>query len=312
MYEQKNNDKRPSTVMFMIVIFILIIIILCLGVYTYNLKVELEKIKNSIAFEENEDSSNNIGVIDLNKEEKWEELNKNNSTVKTLIEKIDFPTYAVASIYNQGSFNNVTIPNDLILRLSWSKAEKKVVNGDGEYKQTATESDMENSVLNIFGTNVNYTDASFTNINVPTFHSYEENRGVVDYTGGLYQADYAEGGGGDTPFIHQEIGKVLKYSDRIELYVKTAFIDTKYNENTGDFDYILYNDFSNDEFKGKVAEMTATEFNNAYSDEENERSLLNSNSKISEIEAELNSHVYTFTLNRVNDNYCLSRFDIAM
>ena len=194
---------------------------------------------------------------------KEEETVIDDSLVKKLVEKINFPTYATASIYNTGKFNLDTIPNDLILRLGWSKIDssnKKLKTDTEVYTQTSTKEIMKDSITKIFGSKVKYTDKTFTNIDVMTFNGYNENRGDISYSNNLYTADYIEGGGGDVPFIHQEVQKVLKNNDKIELYVKTAFVDTEYIGNIDDFEYIIYQNFENNKFEGKVAEVTATEF----------------------------------------------------
>lgn len=310
------NRRSPYIIIPIIMIALLITALICLGVYTYNLKSELseDKKQKTEINEQNNLNSENLGDINLNKEEVSVELNKEDSIVNMLIQKIDFPTYAIASIYKTKSFNLETIPNDLILRLGWANAEKELIKNNidnlGEYKQTVTKEKFDESVTNIFGTELNYLDDSFTNIDVPTFHAYAQNRGVINYFNNLYTANYAKGSG-DAAFIQQEVQKVLKYSDKIELYVKTAFIDLEYDNTQREFNYIIYKDFNTGKFEGMLGKTTSSELNNSYVSDENKESSFNSNSEILKVEDELNTYVYTFTIDKINNSYYLSGFDKA-
>ena len=305
------EDKRikKQIIIHMIIIFLLIIALLYLGFYAYSLKIKLQEIKNTIVInEKNEDDT----IIEFNKEDVGTELDKNNDEVKELISKIDFPTYAIASIYKTEFFNLKTIPNDLILRLGWANSEKELIENNidniGEYKQTTNKSQFAKSVMNIFGRKLDYTDDSFTNIDVPTFHGYYANRGVINYNNGVYTASYKKGSG-DSAFIHQEIQKVLKYSDRIEIYVKTAFIDCEYNNSTKSFEYVGYKNFKEDKFEEKLFETTPTEFRNSYLNKKEEYNSFDSNSKVLNISESLNSYIYTFAIDGNDDNYYLSQFE---
>lgn len=181
------------------------------------------------------------------------------------------------------------------------------------YTRIATKEIMKDSITNIFASKVKYTDKTFTNIDVMTFNGYNENRGDISYSNNLYTADYIEGGGGDVPFIHQEVQKVLKNNDKIELYVKTAFVDTEYIGNIDDFEYIIYKNFENNKFEGKIAEVTAAEFIKGHEnkDEIIGEISLNSNFVISKKINQLNSYVYTFEKDDFTGEYYLSGFDIA-
>ena len=305
---QNTTKKRgPLVAVLLIIIFILLLIILFLGFNAYNLKVEIEilnsKLKDLESFEEDD-----VYISDFyEKDDISTQLNINSVLVQNSIEKIDFPTHAIASIYAAESFNLANIPNDLVLRLGWTKAEKELIKNDidnlGEYKQKTTIENFDESVLEIFGTRVNYIDNSFTNINVPTFHAYYENRGAINFTGTSYIASYTEEGGIDSPFIHQEVDKVLKYDSRLEIHVKTAFIDTE----IGTDNYIIYRDFQNDEFVGKVSELTSEQFETGYASD-GDRSSFTSNIEILEIADQLDTYVYTFTIDGNNGNYYLSAF----
>lgn len=324
MEEKKYIKISLGTAICIIIIFILIIVLVCLGFYTYKIKNDINN-TNTIVQEDTLDSSENVSTntSDLSNTNTTEnigtEVNINDSIVKVLIEKIDFPTYATASIYNEGEFNLDTISNDLILRLGWSKLndddKETFLNNDEEmYKDRVTKEILNSSILDIFGPNVKYTDKSFTNIDVPTFYGYEQNQGEINYSNNVYTADSIDGGGGDVPFIHQEVKKVLKYNDKIEVYVNTVFIDTQYidDDNGGDFEYIIYKNYNNNKFEEKLTETTSEEFSKNYSnDEYNGNISLKSNSEIAKIANQLNTYVYSFELDNIRGEYYLSEFNIS-
>lgn len=308
-----NQSRRnPDIIIPIIMIVLLIIALICLGFYAYNLKLaDTEKQKTEINEQDNLNSEN-IGIIDLNKQETGVELNKEDNIINILIEKIDFPTYAIASMYKAKAFNLGTIPNDLILRLGWANAEKELIKNNvdnmGKYKQTVSKEKFDESVANIFGTELNYLDDSFTNIDVPTFHRYAENRGVINYSNNVYTANYAKGSG-NAAFIHQEVHKVLKYSTKIEIHVKTAFIDVEYDKTKREFNYIIYKDFDDGKFKEKLEEATVEQLNNSYLNFENKKSSFNSNSEILKMTDKLDTYVYTFSFDENNENYYLNKFN---
>ena len=310
MYDEKIKRQNRFSMILLIIIFLLIIVLLYMGFYAYSLKIKLEETKNNIVSEKEQEE---IDVIGTNKkDEVGTEISKEDELVKGLIKKIEFPTYAIASIYKTGKFNLNTIPNDLVLRLGWAKAEKEVVKNTtddiSEYKQTLTKEEFAESVSDIFGKRLDYLDDSFTNIDVPTFHGYYANRGVIDYNNNLYTANYRKGSG-DAAFIHQEVEKVLKYSNKIEVYVKTAFVDNEYSSNTRSFNYVVYKSFNADNFEEELARLSHAEIKNNYIDKENNTSSFSSNAKIKELVDNLNSYVYTFSIDGNDGNYHLSSFD---
>ena len=292
------------------IIAILVIALIFLGFYTYTLNEQLKTQTNASNNQENNQNSlqdDYSGNIDFN--ETSVEISKEESLAKELIQKINFPTYAVASIYNEKSFTLNTIPNDLILRLGWSKADKELTkNEDEENINTVSENNLQYSIMEIFGTKLNYTDNTFTNINVPVFHAYYENRGAITYDRGVYTASYSKNSS-ESAFIHQEIEKILKYDSVIKIYVRTAFIDVQYDEITKNYKYIIYKNFEDDNFLRKVTELTSDEFNNSYADTAYGRGSLDSNLKISELTDELDSYVYTFTIDSNSGKYYLSAFN---
>lgn len=239
-----------------------------------------------------------------NKETK---LDINDNISQQLLNKINFPTYAISSIYNVKNFDSTNIPNDLILRLGWSKIspEDKTIIKDNEIiHQTATKQTLNNSIKNIFG-KINYTDTSFNNTNINTFSGYHENIGEITYSNNLYTANYVEGGGGDVPFIYQQLEKIIKYNNKIDIYVKTAFVDTKYDENLDDFKYIIYSDFNNNTFNTKLLETTSKEFSN---NQNLEQISTRENKTISNVLNKLNTYVYSFELDNSTQKYYLTSF----
>jgi len=307
-FEQKRrkmnmrNKKEVSISLGSIIVILLIVILVGLLIYAYK---TIQEIK-----------TNELKTVETNETPQKDgepiELKLDDSQVKNIIEKINFPTYAIASIYRTEGFDINTIKNDLILRLAWSKATKELVentvNEIGEYKRTATQEEMGKCIKRIFGENIEYTNETFNNIEVQTFHGYEESQGEVNYNNEIYTANYLEGGGGDVPFIHQQIEKALKYDSKIEIYVKTAFIDAKYVETANEYDYIIYKEFKQNEFNDKVAEIDDLTFMEAYTEKIKELSDLKNNTQIEKISSELNTYVYIFKLDE-DGQYYLTEFN---
>ena len=312
MGEKRYIKMSFGTAVCLIIIIILLVSLIALGVYTYttkNAKVETNYTNNENT-EEYQNVENEIVNTTENQiegaNEKAEELDLNDNLSKSLIEKISFNTYAVASMYKVGEFNINNIPNDLVLRLGWDKAQNKETL-DETLKQTLTKDAMKQSITNIFGDKLKYKDEQFKQIDVETFHNYggyTDNMGIIEYNNGTYTANVFQGGGGDVPFIHQEAEKVLKNGNKVEVYVKTAFIDTEFIESTFDFEYIIYKnfDFTSNIFEGKLSKIKAEEYGN------HEIGILESSKKvISNISNSLNTYVYTFEADDAG-NYNLTGF----
>lgn len=295
------ENKNGKLLIVFLIITIILIIVMGVIIYMQN----MQKIEADLQITE----------LENNGTTKATELDVNDNMVRKLIKKIDFPTYAVASIYNERRFDLNTISNDLILRLGWTNVEKQWVKNNidniGEYKQTAAEKNLEKSIINIFGNKVKFSHESFTNTDVEIFYGYEENQGEINYSNNLYTANYIEGGGGDMPFIHQEIKEVLKYDNRIMIYVNTAFIDTKYidNDKGGYFEYIIYKDYINGMFEEKICTTTSEEFIKYYLDDESNGEIsLKFNAQIAGLSNKLNTYVYEFELDNATGEYYLSKF----
>jgi len=300
----KENGKSKKIIY--VIILTLILLIIALVIYKISTKSKEVDTNENTNIEEiaiiNESESTNSEDLSI-------ELNKNDDIVKELAKKLDFKTYAIASIYKVKDFNLDTIPNDLILRLAWANIDEndKVIEDD---KQIATKETLNNSVKNIFGTKTKYSDNTFTNIDVLKFSGYNENIGDITYADNKYIANYVEGGGGDTPFIYQYIDKAIKNKDEIKIYVKTAFVDiTSFNEAQYEYTYTIYKNFDNEksEFSDKVTDIISTDFYNKNSTDGYTSITLNNNEEITN---NLNSYVYTFKLDGsdVAGNYYLYGF----
>lgn len=114
------------------------------------------------------------------------------------------------------------------------------------------------------------------------------------------------------PFIYEKLEKAIKYEDKIELYVKTAFIDTEMKEagniNEPEFEYIIYKnfDFNTNKFKDKILTTASSSFNKDTSEEN--QILVKDNKEISSVLNKLNTYVYTFVLDNSTGQYYLNEF----
>lgn len=312
--EKKYLKISLSSAILIAIIFLLIIVILALSIY-FN-KNNFNNVDNDMIQNYNETNKNITNTSQSNIEnsniDNTIELDRNNSTIKNLLDTISFPTYAIASIYNVSSFDLNSIPNDLILRLGWSKIDNQDKITDtthNPFTQTVSSETLKNSITNIFGPNLKYTDASFKNIDIPTFNDYFENQ-EVSYSNNTYTSDYVQGGGGEAPFIYQELQKAIKTGNKIQLFIKTAFIDTVYDENTNEFNYVIYKNF-NTKFEDKLIETDSSTFTQNYSDGEyNNTIFTKSNSVISPISDKLTTYIYTFEFDDTTQKYYFSSFYI--
>lgn len=252
MNEKKEIKMNLVTFLLLIAVILLLILTLFLGISLYRTQNNLENnnlAKNNIVVTNEAVEENNDNV-----KEKGEEVDFTTPEIKKVLEKIDYDTPYLAGIYKQGNFNRETIPNDLILRLafeSWTYDYDFKQNVPGKIEKIS-QKDMNKYITNLFGKNIKYNDSSFFNITVPTFDSYTEFRGEVSFEehNEEYSSKWQSVGGGDKNTIHQQVNKVLKYEDKLEVYVKTAFIKVGWLEDKDDFEYDIYKnyDFKKDEF----------------------------------------------------------------
>lgn len=248
----------------LIALLLLLVLSLLLGFSLYNTQKALENSKisqtNTLTNEvtNNKETVNevtekdNASAEDVNK---GEEVDSTTPEIKKVLDKIDYDTPYLAGIYKQGNFNRETIPNDLILRLafeSWTYEREFKSNEPGTIEKISKE-EMKNYITELFGKNIKYNDVSFLNITVPTFDSYTEFLGEVYFQeqNDEYSAEWQAVGGGDKNFIHQQVEKVLKYDDKLDVYVKTVFVKVGWLDEKDDFKYEIYKnyDFRQDEFE---------------------------------------------------------------
>lgn len=247
------------------------------------------------------------------------EISLTDNEVNEILKKFNFETSTEASIYKKGDFtqaySNYQIPNDLILRMAWDKismsedARREIT----EEKSTVTVSQeaMEKSIDNLFG-DIDYKNQSFENIDCETFAGYNLNPGTVIYENGQYIANYLEGGGGSVPYLYQVVQKAIEEGNEIHLVVKTAFIDTIYDEDIDDFIYNLYSDFdfATEKFENQVTSCTEDKFyENIPEVPESFQSLrIVDNSVFESIKDSLNTYEYRFRMDAETHEYILLGF----
>lgn len=299
MEDKKHVKISLGTAICIVIIFLLVIALILLGCYTYVLKNSSNKTSNTDVADASQSTNVNTPKNEVAKPvaDVGTELNVNDSIVKTLTDKIDFNTNARASIYKVGGFNSSNIPNDLILKLGWdSIKDKKQVEGLSPLpNEVVTKEEMTQNISNLLGSKIKYTDTSFAIVDVETFHGYEGIVGdTVNYSDNTYSIELFQGGGGDCPFIQEQVTKALQYNNKIEIYVKTAFVDTKYVESSDSFDYILYKNFNfaTETFENQLSKVSGTQ-------------------KMPELSSDFNTYVYTFDLDSSSGNYYLSGFNMA-
>ena len=299
MEDKKHVKISLGTAICIVIIFLLVIALILLGCYTYVLKNSANKTSNTDVADASQSTNDNTPKNEVTKPvaDVGTELNVNDSIVKSLTDKIDFNTNARASIYKVGSFNSNNISNDLILKLGWdSIKDKKQVEGLSPLPdEVVTKKEMAQSISNLFGPKIKYTDTSFAIVDIETFHGYQGLVGdTVNYSNNSYSVELFQGGGGDCPFIQEQVTKALQYNNKIEIYVKTAFVDTKYVESSDSFEYILYKDFNfaTNTFNNQLSKIAATQ-------------------KMPELSSDFNTYVYTFDLDSSSGNYYLSGFNMA-
>lgn len=299
----ENSKNKIGLVIFIVV---LIVILAAVGVHFYN--SNQSEVENFVSQGEMENVETNQkeNLVESENTVQETKLSIEDETVKKLVEKIAFPTYATASVYHAGDFDLNTIPNDLILRLGWSKIDYDDRNTNLD-KQTVSAEKMKENIAKIFGSKLQYENKTFNNIDVETFSEYNENIGDIEFANNVYTANFFEGGGGDMPFIYQQVYQATQTGDTIKLFVKTAFIDTEYNENTEGFNYFIYQNFENDQFENKLGETTDEKFL-APEFDYNHVITVKPNSEMVDVLDKLDSYVYVFTLDEATNEYGLTSF----
>lgn len=302
MEEKKSNMWKK----FLIVISIVIVAFIIFEVVGFVKKTN-----------ENEgDIDNTDYQVNDNISEEKEDVYLYGEEIKSLVKKFNFSGSTAGSIYKTGDFDVNNIPNDLILRMAWSRldAEKDTIikRTGNEGTQTVNDEVLEKSVKNLFGNNIKYQNESFESIDSRTFECYDANTGNIVYKDGTYTAKYKEEGGGSKPYIYESAEKALKKDNKIEIYVKTAFIKPGYDEEIGDFINDCYSDFDfeKEEFVNKIKTVKETEFFKDVYEYANDSlgTILIDNPTFNEMKEQLNTYVYTFEKNDNTDDYYLVSF----
>lgn len=148
---------------------------------------------------------------------------------------------------------------------------------------------------------------SFNNTDVKEFSKYCQNSGIITFNNNVYQANLTQLEESEkiAPFIYQETQKILQYTNKIEVYVKTVFIDVR------DGKYVLYKDF-NGEFEEELLEITPEKLFedisiNQYTGEGT--IALEENKALDSIRDKLNTYIYTLQKEEAKGEYYLSEFN---
>lgn len=306
--EQQKEDEEKSKkyieisiggIIAVLLIIILIVLNITLGKKAYNITKGNNTTQNNVV-DTDAEVEETIGTV----------LNNQNPTVNKLIKKIVFPINTTASIYQIGTFDENTIPDDLKLRIGWAnlKEESKfhAKQATGESIIVVEKNAMQESIQEIFGKQVKYKDVTFDNTNVTEFSGYAETEGIINYEGetytGIINEDIVED---RVAFIYQEVQKVIKYDNEIVIIMKTAFV------NQEDDKYVIYQNY-NDNFENRLLETTYEKLfeNSVFNKKTGEGSISISNNKVlNEIRNELNTYKYTFTKDDFTEEYYLKEFE---
>lgn len=300
--ETKNNQKyidiSIGAIFCVIIIIALIIVNVKLGKHAY-------KILKNQSTDSDVQTDNNISVT----QEIGNVLKKTDDLVQQMQEKITYPSNVTASIYNSQGFNTNTISNELKLILGWvntdvgSKLKSK--NEKNEEVESIEKNIMTETIKNTLGPNVKYTDESFNYTKISLFENASRNKGIIDYNNNVYTDILENSQEEEAPLIYQEIQKVVKYSDTIIVYVKTAFID--YYDGT----YVVYKNFKNNNFADELLQTKKDKlFNRNTFDQYTGKGSVTTeeNSVLKPIKSQLNTYKYIFTFNEEMKDYYLSEF----
>lgn len=297
-------DISIGAILCTIIIVALLVLNIKLGVRAYNIVTKNEDTNYEDKPREDISVTQEVGNV----------VDSNNELVEEMKEKITFAPNVVASIYNAEPFSTNTIPNDLKLRIGWAKVKNedklRSINEKNEDIEALEKETMEESIKNILGPQVKCKHEDFENTNISTFSTHAQNKGTIYYSEGLYKSIV------DTnveehisPLIYQEMQKVVKYNEKVIVYVKVAYMDAKENK------YIAYKDFNDNKFEEELAEFTSEELFgaselNQYTGEGTVSS--NPNSALDGIREQLDTYKYTFTLDQETGTYYLSKFNKAL
>ena len=193
--------------------------------------------------------------------------------------------------------------------MAWDRIEFDDDAMTQDFKLIASNQDMSNSVKSLFGDHFTYKNESFENIDSQIFDCYNLNQGIIEYSNDSYIAQCLEGGGGSAPYISEVAQKAVRCDDEIKIYVKTAFVDTDYNEEKDSFYNYFYSDFDfkNEEFTNQIKVIDENDFYKDNYEYSYTGIKLQDNPEFDKIKDELNTYVYTFKTS--GDDYYLVSFE---
>ena len=217
--------------------------------------------KTKVAITSNEDGFSRY--IRFNANPQYEECNENNINEESnnSSEEDEISNDKIKKIYNSISIHidsledwyfyqnkevtlkNISNKQKILLAYhnlpesSFSKMEIKSQDGDYiDEMKTFNVNDLENSMKKILGNDVKYDDESFSTFACGGFEYYKNNQKYVSYGGGC--GDTLEGLNLHTSFYKSE-----EHRDKIVIYEKFGFIDTKMSySSTLENEYSLYKD----------------------------------------------------------------------
>ena len=300
--EKKKNKKYIEISLGAVVCAIIIIALIVLNVklakHAYGL------LKNE-STNSNVQSENNISVT----QEIGNVLKKTDDIVKQMKDKITYSSNVTASIYNSQGFNTNTISNELKLILGWANTDDgkklKSRNEKDEEVEAIEKEVMSETIQSTLGPNIKYVDESFNYTKISLFENSSRSKGIINFGEGVYTSILENEQGEASPLIYQEIQKVVKYSEKVIVYVKAAFIDSY--EDT----YQIYKSFENNNFSYELLQIKQNElFNNTTFDKyTGEGSVtIEENRALDSIRKQLNTYKYTFTFDETMQEYYLSEF----
>lgn len=292
-------DISVGAIICVVVIIALLVINVKLGKHAYGILTKKQETNSDVETKNNLSVTQEIGNV----------LHKNSEIVQGLKKKITFPSNVTASIYNTQGFNGNNIPNELKLILGWatSQEESKIVstNENNQEVEAMETKEMSEAIKKILGSNMQYQDESFSNTGIKTFSMSSKNQNGINYANDLYTSTLSEETDELQPLIYQEIQKAVKYSQKIIVYVKTAFINADGNN------YKVYKNFAEDKFREQLLRIKAEELfeENSLNTYTGEGTItLEQNSALDEIRKNLNGYKYIFTFDEVTQDYYLSEF----
>lgn len=292
--DKKHVDISIGLILCVIIILGLIILNVKLGKHAYDI---ITKTETTTTDSEVDDASTTQEIGNV--------LKSDSEVAKKLVEKITFSPVVTASIFNVEAFDEATISNDLKLKIAWSKINDdkrlKSINENNELIESIEKATMDESIKEIFGPEAEIKSESFDYTNVSTFSASSDK---VTYNGGIYTTREQQTEE-IIPVVYQEVEKVVRYSDRIVVYVKVAYMDVE------DGKYIAYKKFSNGNLTEKLFEITPGELfgDTSFDSSTGEGAIsLATNKALDSIRTKLDTYKYTFEIDKTTQSYYLSEF----